>query len=689
MANRGLVNLQTDLTKLKFGKDTLGGGNSNQPYVIKKIPSSFQDVGRTGGPDFLLRGGTLFPRAVINDVSRMTQMLFDFRSPNGPLYLAKQNVLSLSNVNTSTGYLNWTGSNAQAPTRASAIGQFIQDNLAMNQGVFTPLSTLASVAGTGIGIHPNKQGLNPFNPMLGMAPGDVEVDPKGITLPTYIKITKGDTSPDNNRGVKSRLVGFLPKIDNKTTDNILYSYVGGPGSTLGVGTTNINMVSEYRTGINQMSNTGQLGSPGISGSFAFNFPIPALAKAAQSFNNILNNPRVTSLTRFLNDSNVIASGSLLQPILTSVYQNSLITPPAEITKIDNATFKIDFKPNNLILSSSISGISTGFATFNQQQIEDYYEPGGNFARTNTGIKPNFEEKLINDTNLIPKSPDYIEYNIEKRVNLGNPGKRGILKNYSWGKNALEATEKLLEPLDKITGIPLYQSEGPINQDITNDLVKFRIGVINNQDPSEKTYIHFRAFINELSDNYNAEWMSQKFMGRAENYYKYQGFDRQVSIGWTVAAQSKQELIPMYQKLNYLASSIAPDYSDVGYMQGNLITLTMGGWFYEQPGLITGMSLNVPNDSPWDIALSPEGGSDSTVKEMPMIIEVSGFNFIPIHNFVPRVQQNTYANTSYVGYDGNYINKYGEERYIALSNGFNNNYDPGKGYNYSHQKPIDT
>jgi len=154
MASRGLVNLQTDLTKIKFGKDTLGGGNSNQPYVIKKIPSSFQDVGRTGGPDFLLRGGTLFPRAVINDVSRMTQMLFDFRSPNGPLYIAKQNVLSLSNVNTSTGYIPWSGSDSGGGggNPATAIGQFIADNLAMNQGVFTPLSTLASVVGTGVGI---------------------------------------------------------------------------------------------------------------------------------------------------------------------------------------------------------------------------------------------------------------------------------------------------------------------------------------------------------------------------------------------------------------------------------------------------------------------------------------------------------------------------------------------------------
>ena len=73
----GLVDLRTDLKSIKFGKDTVGGGNSNQPYIVRDIPESFQDVGRTGGPDFLLRGGTLLPRRVINDTSRMVQMLFD------------------------------------------------------------------------------------------------------------------------------------------------------------------------------------------------------------------------------------------------------------------------------------------------------------------------------------------------------------------------------------------------------------------------------------------------------------------------------------------------------------------------------------------------------------------------------------------------------------------------------------
>ena len=109
-------------------------------------------------------------------------------------------------------------------------------------------------------------------------------------------------------------------------------------------------------------------------------------------------------------------------------------------------------------------------------------------------------------------------------------------------------------MDRITGMPLYKSSGVIQDEIKNDLVKFRIGVIDNDNPLEKTYIHFRAFINSLSDSYSSDWESQKFMGRSENFYKYQGFDRQVSIDWTVAAQSKQELIPMYQKLNYLASS---------------------------------------------------------------------------------------------------------------------------------------
>ena len=50
-----LVEMTTNLKSLRFGKDTVGGGNSAQPFVTRNIPTNLSQVGRTGGPDFLLR----------------------------------------------------------------------------------------------------------------------------------------------------------------------------------------------------------------------------------------------------------------------------------------------------------------------------------------------------------------------------------------------------------------------------------------------------------------------------------------------------------------------------------------------------------------------------------------------------------------------------------------------------------
>ena len=44
----GLVNLTTDLKSLRFGKDRLGGGSSNQPYIKSSIPDTFSGLNKTG-----------------------------------------------------------------------------------------------------------------------------------------------------------------------------------------------------------------------------------------------------------------------------------------------------------------------------------------------------------------------------------------------------------------------------------------------------------------------------------------------------------------------------------------------------------------------------------------------------------------------------------------------------------------
>ena len=184
-------------------------------------------------------------------------------------------------------------------------------------------------------------------------------------------------------------------------------------------------------------------------------------------------------------------------------------------------------------------------------------------------------------------------------------------------------------------------------------------------------MHFRAYIDSFDDQYSANWNAQKYMGRGESFYKYDSFDRNVNLSFTVAAQSKPEIMVMYRKLNYLASNLAPDYTTAGFMSGPLVQLTLGGWCYELPGFISALTLSVPQESPWEIALNDEGNFDGTVKEMPHIVKVTGFSFKPIHTFRPAKMDLKNPMTSpQPNLADN--NTYGDERYLALKSN-NNNY----------------
>jgi hypothetical protein len=693
----GLVDLTTNLRSLRYGKDTVGGGNSNQPYVQTKIPDSFSKIGKTGGPDFLLRGGTLLPKIVVNDVSRLAQMFFDFKSPTGPLFIAKQNVLSLTNVNSETGYQPYTQEEVTTST-LSAIGQFIKDNVPLNQGAYTPLSTLAQAVGNPIGIHVNKQGLNPFKFKT------TQGSPNGngpLGLPTYLNTI----ATSGNNGPKSRLAPlYNSKINVITQDQNLYSYSGGPGAILGVGKTNIVMLGDQRTGINneRKSYWDNLKTPQFvsnknifKGKDGFNNPPPSLSFIAPQLPYSYIDP-------------ILASGFFREDYLDT--RNASVYESGTVLITDTEKLR------------SGTGTGIGPQVFTQQQIEEYgvnidpllaYEPTSKDSLVN---KPSFTSTIAPSGSAeIPASLDYTRKNIEQRVNLGDPGRRGNRSSYSIGfrdgTNTL-ATENNIESikansgynyaLDKINALPLYQSDSVTLNNIKNDLVKFRIGVLNNKNPNLKTYIHFRAHIDSMSDNFSADWQSQKYMGRGENFYKYQGFDRSLSLSWTVAAQSKQELIPMYQKLNYLASITAPSYSSEGYMGGNLISLTIGGYLHEQIGIIKGLTLDAPTESPWEISIPDNNtiqvvpGSednpdreiftDPSVKELPMIIKVTGFNFIPIHNFVPKVQDNDFAGGKTLEGGGTFVGSYGPEHYINLLAASGNNYD-GQGNNLNYIPPI--
>jgi len=133
---------------------------------------------------------------------------------------------------------------------------------------------------------------------------------------------------------------------------------------------------------------------------------------------------------------------------------------------------------------------------------------------------------------------------------------------------------------------------------------------------------------------SAQWNNFKYTGRGEDFYTYQGFNNTVNMDFTVAMQSIQELSIAYQKLNYLKSTLAPSYSDNGYMRGNIHRLTIGGYFYETPGIIDSLTYTIPQESPWEIGITTGGGFNSSVKELPHIINVS-MQFKPIFKFLPE------------------------------------------------------
>ena len=563
-----LIDLKTDLKSLKFGSapafDRPGEGLSGQPYI--KEPFIDSDI-VPQSEDFLLRGGLNAPLDAATDVARLARYFADLKSPRGVLFTAKENTLSGIGVR----------------TQASGIG--------LNEGIYTPLSTLAQATQGYLGGHLNKQGSNPF---------------VGVTTYTDVRnIVIG--APD---GVGNRLVDLTNEgVDQTNLSNVLYSYSGGPNAPLGIGQTNIFKASlEQRTGLNnpKLLSTGFFATPSVQAAIGV--------------------------------GSIILGQTAPQPTLGGFDA---------------------FKGGSYTTIDAKEKTNTNISDFR----EEIYKIKDQKVSYVTSIAPSY-------TN----SSKIYEGNDGSRINMTSPGLRGDKKSYTAGKiiNSANGTGGTVSVVDRINFQPLYKSsEVKEDNDVNKkDLVKFRIGAILRD--SKKVFMHFRAFINSFSDAYNADWSGIKYMGRGEEFYKYGGFTRKVQLSFTVAAQSKPELMAQYKKLNFLASTLAPDYggkAGSGYMGGVLTTLTMGGWCYELPGFIDSVNLEVPEASPWEIAINEEGEPDNTVKEMPHICNVA-MNFTPIHTFRPELQDNTYNE------NGNgEVNEYGEQRYLQLTNGKNNNYVP--------------
>ena len=589
-----LQNGDTQLKSLKFGKDRPSGGDSNQPYIKKGLIND--SLNPTLYNDFILRGGILAPLSAAEDVVRLTKYFADIKNPQGLLFTAKQNLLSRTGTKTeSSKGIGYAGGE-------------------LNEGAYTPLSTLGQALAGFTGTHLNKQGIDP----TGLIPG------LGIiTYQDAIKQNQFNRSPQlqlennrlisltsaitNNKGVGlSYVKGYSL---NAPGNDVLLSYTGGAGSDLGVGKTNI--------------------------------------KFATSNNN-------TVLKSILNpSSNVSLSG--LDKTQTSLFSTWNYQQFSEVPLNLDATTQDDFRTK---LNPNTKG------------------PQNTFLAATPGYQQDFDKRF----NLTGESG----FSAGNRLrNRSNPNKGSIAPGQTFSR-----------PLDSINAYPIYKSEfkdgsryGKDGFEELNDIVEFSIAILNNDDQNDpkngitglsyRKYMHFRAFIDNISDSYDAEWNAIKYMGRGEKFYKYGGFERKMSLGFTVVAQSKDELNVMYDKLNFLASSLAPEYLDSltsGYMCGNMAYITLGDYINDQPGIITSLTFDIPEDSPWEINRDTTSISGSIVggtRQLPHMIKVS-LNFTPIHKFRPSKQtwKNDFTQQGNGKPNSTVLADPGNQRYIDPNNPFN-------------------
>ena len=162
--------------------------------------------------------------------------------------------------------------------------------------------------------------------------------------------------------------------------------------------------------------------------------------------------------------------------------------------------------------------------------------------------------------------------------------------------------------------------GDVDENIV-DLIKFRFNIIK---PDDNMVLHFRAFLDSFDDSFNGDWNAWKYNGRAENFYTYKGFERSINIGFKIAAQTKPEMQPLYQKIVQLASTTAPTYNNEGVMRGSLVKVTVGDYLYDMPGFLSNVTYTWNTSYPWEI----------NGQQLPHVLDCS-VSFTPIHKFAPQ------------------------------------------------------
>jgi len=563
-------------TSLPFDKDIREGGYSGQPYIKTDI-DGFPQYSQFD--DGFIRGGVLNTLwSIAQDEIRLGKFLTGIGTKGNYLENGVAGPLFL---------LRQIGSNRTNPqfeNLRDAAGSIVnpKDNKRTYNREYNLFSIPLNVLSSPFGIHFDQNGLIGGDKSYG---GDLTTGVSGVAADNMTTFQNaGDITIKSNA---NRLVTYFDRMLQQPGNYLLSIQNGGSDSLYGIGQTKIERVRN--TGPLNDATTDKNKSLTLSGGFlAFDY------KQIRFFNKLFDDEFQKNREELLEKKLFPFGGN----------------------------YNKDFKDFRAVKSGSYSFITaSSYPVFN---IE-------NRIGVSTNVNKTYKANTDNVTNIWQTEKGNVD-----SINTINITDAKTFYDESFGAKTPNAD---IAQQNKVNN--LFQNgekyKDKLSGYFARDIIKFRIEVNNNNkvgiDSNE--VLAFRAYLNTLDDDFEAKWNEYRYMGRGEPFFVYEGFTRDISLSFTVFAHTAYEMAPIWNKINYLASSLTPDYSDQGFMRGNFHYLTIGDYIYRQPGIITSLRLSNFLDHPWEIGLdSPEKGQDIDQLDMPKYFVV-GMTFKPIHSFLPR------------------------------------------------------
>lgn len=293
-------------------------------------------------------------------------------------------------------------------------------------------------------------------------------------------------------------------------------------------------------------------------------------------------------------------------------------------------------------------------TLTYDQIKQQQTNGSNSLFQNVSNIQDFRSKVASPVQQA-RAWNFSNQSIQNKMNTGNPGDPRISRlnpNFPY-VSYVRGTDVGIDRLNTLSPFTVNEGETPFDKNYSKDIIKFAFEAISNDNPTKTTALVFRAFLSAITDNHSGDYNAFRYLGRGENFRTYQGFDRTVTFSFKIFAQSRAELRPMYEKLNYLTSQVYPDYTkDTAIMRAPIVKLTIGDYLYRTPGFLESVNISIEDDASWEINQENEAYSGRKVAELPHYLNVS-ISFKPIMDILPRRAQDL-SDTPALLANGNFI-----------------------------------